>query len=142
MSRDHRLFLKDILEAINSIEEFTAGMSLEEFSEDDKTSSAVLRKLEIIGEAAKNIPEQVKKEYPDIPWKDMARIRDKVTHSYFGVDHEIVWKVVKERLPDIKQNLDTSYNPLSKTKALREEISAKLKRKSLSKIIIRERNKE
>jgi uncharacterized protein with HEPN domain len=141
MSRDYRLFLKDIVEAINSIEEFTAGMSLEEFAVDDKTSSAVLRKLEIIGEAAKNIPEQVKKEHPDIPWKDMARIRDKVSHSYFIVDHEIVWKVVKERLSDVKQKLDANDDPLSKTKALREEISAKLKGKSISKNIIKERNK-
>ena len=117
-------------------------MSFEEFAEDDKTSSAVLRKLEIIGEAAKNIPEQVKKECPGIPWNDMARIRDKLTHSYFGVDHEIVWKAVKERLPDVKKKL-VNYETLSKTKALRDEITAKLKgKRSLSKIIIEEKDKE
>ena len=102
MKRDYKLYIKDIVEAILRIEEFIGDMSYEEFVRDDKTSSAVIRKLEIIGEAAKNVPEHMRERYGDIPWKDMARMRDKIIHFYFGVDYEIVWKVVKERLPEVK----------------------------------------
>lgn len=102
MKRDYKLYIKDIVEAISRIEEFIGDMTYEEFVRDDKTSSAVIRKLEIIGEAAKNVPEHMRERYRDIPWKDMARMRDKIIHFYFGVDYEIVWKVVKERLPEVK----------------------------------------
>ncbi len=102
MKRDNRLYIQDILDGINKIEEFVGDMNLEEFADDDKTSSAVVRKLEIIGEATKNVPEDIREKYKEIPWVDMARMRDKIIHFYFGVDHEIVWKVVKERLPEIK----------------------------------------
>ncbi len=77
-------------------------MSFEEFMKDEKTKSAVIREIEVIGEATKNIPEVIRKRYKELPWKDMARMRDKIIHFYFGVDYEIVWKVVKDRLPDIK----------------------------------------
>jgi len=93
------------LKCIDKIEEFTKDMDFDEFVEDDRTSSAVVRKLEIIGEASKNIPEFIKDRYGEIPWKDMARMRDKIIHFYFGVDYEIVWKVIKERLPKIKQSI-------------------------------------
>jgi uncharacterized protein with HEPN domain len=74
--RDYKLYIKDILAAMDSIEAFVEGMSLEQFRKDDKTSSAVVRKFEIIGEAAKHIPEEILKKYPDIPWKEMAGMRD------------------------------------------------------------------
>ena len=77
-------------------------MNFDQFLEDDKTSSAVVRKLEIIGEATKNIPKSITQKYEEIPWKEMARMRDKIIHFYFGVDYEIVWNVIKERLPEIK----------------------------------------
>ena len=96
MKRDYKLFIKDIVDAIESIEEFVAGMSYEEFKNDDKTVSAVVRKLEIIGEATKNIPDEIKEKYLMLPWKEMAKIRDKLIHGYFSVDFEIVWKVVKD----------------------------------------------
>lgn len=102
MKRDHSLFIKDILEAIKKIEEFVGNMNFDEFVRDDKTASAVIKKLEIIGEASKNIPVAIRKKYEVLPWKDMARMRDKISHAYFGVDYEIVWKVIKERLPEIK----------------------------------------
>jgi uncharacterized protein with HEPN domain len=102
MKRDYKLFIKDILDCINKIEEFVEGMNFEEFVKDDKTSSAVVRKLEVIGEATKNLPEEIRQKYKDLPWTDMARMRDKIIHFYFGVDYEIVWEVVKERLPQIK----------------------------------------
>lgn len=76
-------------------------MDFDEFVADDKTTSAVLRKLETIGEASKNVSRAIKQKY-DLPWQDMAKMRDKVSHAYFGVDYEIVWKVIKERLPEIK----------------------------------------
>ena len=76
--RDYKLYLKDILAAIASIEQFVAGMELEAFRADDKTTSAVMRKLEIIGEATKQIPDEIRRNYPDIPWKEMAAMRDKL----------------------------------------------------------------
>ena len=104
--RDYKIYLKDILAAIKSIEEFVAGMNLEAFQTDDKTVSAVVRKLEIIGEAAKQIPEDMRQIHPGIPWKEMAGMRDKLIHFYFGVDHQLVWKAIRERLPRIKPEIE------------------------------------
>jgi len=100
--RDYKLYLTDILEAIESTERFVAGLDAEGFKHDDKTSSAVIRKFEIIGEAAKNVPDIVKQRYPDIPWKEMAGMRDKLIHFYFGVDYDLVWSTIKNRLPQLK----------------------------------------
>ena len=77
-------------------------MSYEEFTRDDKTVYAVVRAIEIIGEAVKNIPGNVRKNYPEIPWKDMAGMRNKVIHEYFGVKLNIVWRTVKEEIPPLK----------------------------------------
>jgi uncharacterized protein with HEPN domain len=101
MKRDYSLYIKDILDAIRRIEDFVGDMTFEEFVKDDKTSSAVIRKLEIIGEAAKSTPVEIRKSHTQVPWKEMAGMRDKIIHFYFGVDYDIVWKVVKERLPGI-----------------------------------------
>ena len=106
MKRDYTLYIKDMLECIEKIEEFVGNMSYEEFVEDDKTSSAAVRKLEIMGEASKNIPRDIRREYKEIPWSDVAKMRDKIIHFYFGVDYEIVWKVIKERLPVLKQQIE------------------------------------
>jgi len=103
--RDYRLYLKDILAAIESIEAFVEGMDLETFQADDKTSSAVLRKFEIIGEATKQIPEKVRQNYPQVPWKEMAGMRDRLIHFYFGVDYQLVWRTVQERLPQVKPEI-------------------------------------
>lgn len=105
MKREYRLFIKDISEAIEKIEEFVGDADFDEFIRDDKTASAVVRKLEIIGEASKNIPKAITQRHAALPWKDMARMRDKISHAYFGVDYEIVWKVVKEKLPEIKPTI-------------------------------------
>lgn len=104
--RDYTLYLKDILAAIESIEAFIEGMTPEAFEVDDKTASAVMRKLEIIGEAVKQIPEEIRQKHPQIPWKEMAGMRDKLIHFYFGVDHRLVWKTITERLPGVKQEIE------------------------------------
>ncbi len=80
---------------------FTAGMEWESFSKDDKTLFAVIRAIEIIGEAAKKIPQEVKALYPDIPWQDMAGMRDKLIHEYFGADHRTIWNTVRKDMPTL-----------------------------------------
>lgn len=106
--KSHEVFIEDILHAIEAIDGFTKNLSFEEFKSDDKTSSAVIRKLEIIGEAAKNIPDGVKEKYQGIPWKEMAGMRDKLIHFYFGIDYNLVWQTIKNRLPEIKKELSNN----------------------------------
>lgn len=100
--RDYKLYIKDILEAIESIEKFVKGMNFDKFIKDDKTSSAVVRKFEIIGEATKWVSNEIKQKYPQIPWKEMAGMRDRLIHLYFGVDYKLVWETIKKRIPTIK----------------------------------------
>lgn len=100
--RDYRLYLKDIVEAMEAIENFVEGIELDEFKQDDKTSSAVIRKFEVIGEATKRVPEDIRQKYSQIPWKEMAGMRDKLIHFYFGVDYKLIWQTIKYRIPQIK----------------------------------------
>ena len=97
--RDQRLYLRDIFAAMVAIQEFIEGMDFETFAADDKTASAVVRKLEIIGEATKNVPEEIRREYPQVPWRQMAGMRDRLIHSYFEVDYLLVWETVKGQIP-------------------------------------------
>jgi uncharacterized protein with HEPN domain len=110
--RDPKFYLKDILESMDSIELFIGKMDFDEFKEDDKTSSAVIRKFEIIGEATKNLPEDIKKDYPDIPWRAMAGMRDKLIHFYFGIKYELVWRTIKDVIPQLRPSLREIYKKL------------------------------
>ncbi len=99
MSRLYLDYLKDMLDSIEKAQLFVIGMTYADFAVDAKTVFAVIRALEILGEAAKQIPAEVQSRQPDIPWRDLAGMRDKLIHHYFGVNLTLIWKVVQEDLP-------------------------------------------
>jgi uncharacterized protein with HEPN domain len=101
MPRDYKVYLADILEAVGNIGRYTKGYSLQRLSRDRKTLDAVVRNLEVIGEAAKNIPAGVRRKHPAVEWKKMGGLRDILIHQYFGVDVAIVWDVVRNKLPQL-----------------------------------------
>ena len=100
--RSYKLFFQDIISSIEKIEEYIHKISYEEFIENKMMYDAVIRNLEIIGEATKNIPDNIKKQYPNLPWKRMSGLRDIVAHEYFGIDTTIIWKVITQNLPEVK----------------------------------------
>jgi uncharacterized protein with HEPN domain len=102
MKRSVKLYINDILEYMERAESHINSLSFEEFLKEEKTCDAVIRCIEVIGEATKNIPDEIRNRYPFIPWRDMAGMRDKIIHAYFTVDFETVWLVVKEEIPRLK----------------------------------------
>ena len=100
--REYGDYFQDMLDAIMDIGSFTEGMDFKDFVNDKKTVYGVVRAIEIIGEATKNIPDHIRKGYPDVPWKRMAGMRDRLIHEYFGVDLEIVWETIEQDLPQLK----------------------------------------
>ena len=114
MKREIRDYIEDILKAMGEIIEFVGDMSYKEFCEDTKTIYAVIRALEIIGEAVKNIPTQIKRKYPYIPWKEMAGMRDKLIHAYFGVLPERIWETIKKDIPLLKPEFEKILKGIEK----------------------------
>lgn len=104
--RPIKLYVSDIKQAVGKIEKFTWEMDKKVFETDEKTIDAVVRNLEIIGEAVNKLPTDFKLKYKDIPWQKMIGMRNKVIHEYFGVDWEILWQTVKEDMPELKKFLD------------------------------------
>jgi len=102
MKREIGDYIEDIIKAMNAAMEFVNDMSYDEFVKDTKTIYATIRSLEVIGEAIKNIPDDVRKIYPEIPWRKMAGMRDKVIHEYFGVRLERIWEAIKKDIPYLK----------------------------------------
>lgn len=103
--RNYTLYIRDILDAIRKIDEYVKNLSFDEFRKNDMAIDAVIRNFEIIGEASKSIPSDIKSKYPSIPWKEMSGMRDKIIHEYFGVDLEIVWETVRNSLDPLKKSL-------------------------------------
>ena len=100
--RDDKLYLDDIWEAAGRIEKYTKGLTLEKLKKDDLVLDGVVRNLEIIGEAAKNIPAQIKEKHPEVEWRKITGLRDILAHEYFGIDLEVVWDIVKNKLPILR----------------------------------------
>ena len=105
-TRDYRDYLQDILNAINDLESFVDDITYEQFIEDRKTLNAVVRSIEVIGEASKNIPKTFQAKYKELPWRQMAGMRDKLIHAYFGIDTETLWKAAKQNIPALKKSIE------------------------------------
>jgi uncharacterized protein with HEPN domain len=114
MIRNNSLSIKDIFQNMQDAEEFIQGLSYEQFVADKRTFNAVVRSLEVIGEAAKNVTDEIRTKYPLVPWKEMAGMRDKVIHFYFGVDREAVWIAVKDRIPALRPLIEQILKDLGK----------------------------
>jgi uncharacterized protein with HEPN domain len=110
MSRDPGLYIADIIDAITAIAKYIQGYSYEQFKVDRKTIDAVVRNLEVIGEAVKKLPDDLKNKEPEIEWRKIAGLRDILIHEYFGVDTEIIWDVIKNKLESLKRVVDSLAN--------------------------------
>jgi uncharacterized protein with HEPN domain len=112
MKKDINIFLEHILDAINLIEEYTKDKKKTEFLESVQLQDSVIRRIEIIGEAFKNIPNDIKEFYKSIPWKEITGMRDILIHQYFGVDLELTWEVIRTDLPKLKKQITDIKNDL------------------------------
>ena len=105
MPRDYKVFLEDILEAIGKIRSYTAKSSLQGFSKDEKTVDAVVRNLEVIGEAVKNIPDDIRLKYPDVEWHKIISLRNILIHEYPGIDLETIWDIIENKLSPLEKQV-------------------------------------
>ena len=110
MPRDSRVYLEDILEATRKITTYTDSLSKAVFLEDEKTLDAVVRNLEVIGEAVKKLPEDLRAQHSGVEWKKIAGLRDILIHEYFGLDAEIVWDIVRNKVPALDREVRTILN--------------------------------
>jgi uncharacterized protein with HEPN domain len=109
IKRDITDFMFDIRDSIRDIRLFVQTMTYEEFTEDRKTINAVIRSLEIIGEATKKIPPDIRNKYPLVPWKEIAGMRDKLIHEYFGVDLSIIWETIQHDFADLENAVEDFF---------------------------------
>jgi uncharacterized protein with HEPN domain len=103
--RDWKVLFEDILECINKIENYTKDYNFNNFATTSIVVDAVIRNIEIIGEASKNVPDEIKEKYPEIPWRKLAGIRNRIVHEYFGVDISIIWFIISQELEPLKLEL-------------------------------------
>lgn len=113
MPRNIELYINDIQESIHKIKEYVRGYDYERFVKDGKTIDAVIRNFSIIGEAASRIPREVQERHPQIPWYEIAGMRNKVVHEYFGINEEILWKTIQEDLPRLRRQLKELFEKIS-----------------------------
>lgn len=103
-----QLFIGDILASMEKIELYIRGMSFEDFRGDQRTVDAVLRNLEVIGEAARNVPQEMRDKLPDIPWRRMIGLRNILSHEYFGIDVSIIWRIITVNLPEVRPLIEAA----------------------------------
>ncbi len=113
MSRDPRLYLEDIQKSCTKVLRFTAGLSFEQFTQDDLKYDAVLRNLEIIGEAAKNVPSEIRQRFPFTEWRKISGFRDIAAHQYFSISNDIVWDIVQNKIPGLNAQIEQILIELS-----------------------------
>ena len=106
MKKDPRVFIDHILECIELIEDYLSDKTMDEFLASSQLQDAVIRRIEIIGEATKKLPQDFKEKYPDIPWREMSGMRDIIVHEYFGVDLKLTWRVAKKDIKELKLKLE------------------------------------
>jgi uncharacterized protein with HEPN domain len=114
--RKDKAYFRHILDAISDIKRFMKGLTEEEFFENKEKQYAVLRALEIIGEATKNLSKETKSEHPEIQWNDIAGMRDKLIHQYFGVNLNLVWETVKKNLPELEKQISEMLRKTNETR--------------------------
>jgi len=111
MPRDFKLYIEDVADAIAKIQRYTAGLSFQQFAGDEKTLDAVVRNLEVIGEAIKKVPDEIRLKEPAIDWKKITELRNILIHEYFGIDVEIIWDVIQNKLPSLDQSIRRLLSP-------------------------------